>query len=186
MRPAAPPRRQPGNERAMSGSGERLVCVGAFAGAFGVRGEVRLKSFCAEPEAIGGYGPLLSEGGRRFVITAMRPIKGGFAVRVEGIETREAAEALKSVRLYVERARLPEPGEEEYYHADLIGLAVFDTAGREIGRVKAVHDFGAGDLLEIARPGGREALLPFTRAAVPVVDIAGGRVVVEPPEGSLD
>lgn len=156
------------------------VCVGAIAGAFGVRGEVRIKSFCAEPDAIGGYSPLLTEDGRSFDLRITRPIKGGFAARLSGVPTREAAEALKGVRLYAPRDRLPEPGSDEFYHADLIGLEVVDTGGARLGRVRAVFDHGAGDFLDVE--GERGMLIPFTHAAVPTVDLAAGRIVADPPE----
>jgi len=163
-----------------------LVCLGAIAGAWGVQGAVRLKSFCAEPAAIAGYGPLVSEDGRSFRLTLLKPLAGAFAARLEGVGTREAAEALKGTRLYAPRDRLPAPGEDEFYHADLIGLTVVDTGGAVLGRVRSVADHGAGDILEIAGAGGTELLLPFTRAIVPTVDIAAGRIVVDPPEGLLD
>ncbi len=161
------------------------VCVGAIAGAFGVRGEVRLKSFCAEPEAIASYGPLSTEdGSRSFEVTLVRPIKGGFAARLSGVATKEEADALRGVRLYADRAALPPPGEEEYYHADLIGLEVRDTGGRSLGRVAAVVDHGAGDLLEVRGPGlGAGVLVPFTREVVPTVDLEAGCIVVDPPAG---
>jgi 16S rRNA processing protein RimM len=163
------------------------VCVGALAGAFGVRGEVRLKSFCAAPEAVADYGPLETEDGtRRFDVTLVRPITGAFAARLSGVATREAAEALKGTRLYAPRDRLPPLDADEFYHADLIGLEVRDTGGAVLGTVKAVHDHGAGDLLEVTRPGGETVLLPFTRAAVPTVDLAQRRIVADPPEGLFD
>ena len=165
----------------------RLICVGAVAGAFGVRGEARVKSFCAEPEAIADYGPLVTEdGARSFTIRLTRPVKGGFAARLSGVETREQAEALRGTRLCVPRERLPEPAEEEFYHADLVGLAVVDTGGAELGRVMAVHDFGAGDVIEIDRGGGKSVMIPFTRAVVPRVDLAAGRIVADPPPGTFD
>ena len=165
---------------------EGLTCVGAIAGAFGVQGEVRLKSFCADPAAIAGYGPLVAEDGRSFEVRLVRPIAGAFAARLSGVATREEAEALKGTRLHAPRDRLPPLGDDEFYHADLIGLAVIDTGGAPIGTVRAVLDHGAGDILEIARPGKPELLLPFTRAAVPTVDIAGRRIVADPPDGLLD
>ena len=163
-----------------------LVCLGAVAGAWGVQGAVRLKSFCAEPAAIAGYGPLLTEDGRSFTVALLKPVAGGFAARLGGVATRAEAEALKGTRLHAPRDRLPELGDDEYYHADLIGLEVFDTGGAVLGRVRAISDHGAGDILEIAAPGGREILLPFTRTVVPTVDLASGRIVVDPPEGLLD
>ncbi len=160
-----------------------LVCVGAIAGGFGVQGEVRLKSFCADPAAIADYAPLVTEDGRSFGLRLTRPLSGAFAARLTGIATREQAEAMKGTRLYVPRDRLPNPDEEEFYHADLIGLAVLDTGGAPIGKVKAVLDHGAGDILEVQRPGKPDLLLPFTRAVVPTVDLAGRRIVADPPEG---
>ena len=167
------------------------ICVGAIAGAFGVTGEARIKSFCAEPEAIAGYGPLTTEdGARKFTLSITRAVKGGFAARLSGVATREAAEALKGTRLYAPRERLPTLPDDEFYHADLIGLTVLDTGGAEIGRVRAIHDHGAGDMLEVTRPGGRpgggDVLIPFTRAAVPTVDLARGRIVADPPQGTLN
>ncbi len=158
-----------------------LTCVGAIAGGFGVRGEVRLKSFCADPEAIAGYAPLLTEGGRSFGVRLLHPIPGAFAARLTGIATREEAEALKGTRLYAPRDRLPPLDDDEFYHADLIGLEVHDTGGALLGTVRAVLDHGAGDILEIARPGLPDLLLPFTRAAVPTVDLTARRIVADPP-----
>ncbi|MEM9707270.1 MAG: ribosome maturation factor RimM [Pseudomonadota bacterium] len=161
------------------------VCVGAVAGAFGVRGEVRLKSFTADPEAIAAYGPVATEdGGNSFDVTLTRPVKGGFAARLTGVISKEAAEALKGTRLYVDRDRLPDTDEDEYYHADLIGVAVHDTGGALLGHVKAVLNHGASDLLELRLPDtSQTALLPFTRAHVPNVDLSAGRIVADPPEG---
>jgi 16S rRNA processing protein RimM len=167
---------------------ETRVCLGAVAGAFGVRGEVRLKSFCAEPQAIAGYGPLETEdGSRSFDLTITRSLQGAFAARLSGVADRDAAEALRGTRLYAPRDRLPPTGDDEFYHADLIGLAVLDAGGGALGRVRAVHDHGAGDLLEIERAGGRDSvLLPFTRATVPTVDLASGRLIADPPAGLFE
>lgn len=161
------------------------VCVGAIAGAFGVRGEVRLKSFTAEPDAIASYGPLETEDGKRsFDVTLTGQTGNALVARLSGIPDKEAADALRGTRLYVDRARLPDPDEDEYYHADLIGLDVFDAGGTPLGKVTAVHNHGASDLLEIAVPGGGETvLLPFTREAVPTVDLTLRRIVADPPEG---
>ncbi len=162
---------------------QRMVCVGAIAGAHGVRGDVRLKSFCADPKAIATYQPLVDESGRRWRFHIKGPVKGGFLARFEGVEDREAAEALRGTRLYVPREALPPLGEDEFYHADLLGLMVTDTGGATIGRIKAVFDHGAGDILEIRLANSpKTALLPFTRSFVPTVDIAGGRLVIDPPE----
>ncbi|MEM8698018.1 MAG: ribosome maturation factor RimM [Pseudomonadota bacterium] len=159
---------------------EGHICVGAIAGAFGVSGEARIRSFCAEPAAIASYGPLRTEDGTSFTLQITRPVKGGFAARLSGIPTREAAEALKGTRLYAPRDRLPDPGEDEYYHADLIGLEVFDTSGASLGTIRAVFDHGAGDMLDIIGPS--PMLLPFTREVVPHVDLAKGRLVADPPD----
>lgn len=160
------------------------VCVGAVAGAFGVRGDVRLKSFCADPEAIGDYSPLTDEQGREYTVRIDRAIKGGFSARLSGVRTREDAEALRGLRLFAPRWKLPTLPSDEFYHADLIGLPVFDGGGVRLGKVRAVHDFGAGDILEIIDPSLRQpAMLPFTRAAVPIVDLAAHRIVADPPPG---
>lgn len=162
-----------------------MVCVGAIAGAFGVRGEVRLKSFTADPEAVAGYGPLTTEDGEKsFDVSLGRPVKGGFAARLSGVLTKEDADALRGVQLFAPRDRLPDLPDDEFYHADLIGVEVYDTGGAALGRIKAVHNHGADDLLEIHGPGLRNTvLLPFTRAAVPTVDLAAGRIVADPPAG---
>lgn len=164
----------------MTKTAER-VCVGAIAGAFGVRGEVRLKSFTSEPRAIADYGPLTSEdGGRSFIVTLTRPVTGGLGARLSGVATREEAEALKGTTLWAARSALPSLPDDEFYHADLIGLEAYDPGGALLGRVRAVHDHGAGDILEITGPKGA-VLLPFTREIVPSVDLAAGRIIVDPP-----
>jgi 16S rRNA processing protein RimM len=151
-----------------------------------VQGAVRLKSFCAEPAAIAGYGPLVAEDGRSFAATLLKPVAGGFAARLSGVSTREQAEALKGTRLYAPRERLPALGDDEFYRADLIGLTVLDTGGAVLGRVRTVNDHGAGDILEVATPGGGEMLLPFTWAVVPTVDLAAGRIIADPPDDLAD
>ncbi|KUJ85119.1 16S rRNA-processing protein RimM [Ruegeria marisrubri] len=162
-----------------------LVCVGAVGGSFGVRGEVRLKSFCAVPEDIETYSPLTDETGtERYPLVITRPIKNGFAARLGGIETKEQADAIKGMRLFARRDQLPSLPDDEFYHADLIGLEVYDTGGKLLGRVKSVQNHGASDLLEIHGPGLKSTvLLPFTLAAVPTVDLAQGRIIADPPEG---
>jgi 16S rRNA processing protein RimM len=161
-----------------------LVLVGRFGAAHGVRGEIRLKSFTADPKAIAAYGPLTDVGGTaKFVLASLRLVKDDICVaRVEGIGDRTAAERLTNLDLFVPRAQLPPPDADEFYQADLIGLAACLEDGREIGRIERVLDFGGGDILEIRRSAGGETLLvPFTRAAVPHVDIARGRVTIVPP-----
>lgn len=163
---------------------ENRLCVGAISGSFGVRGEVRLKSFCAEPTAIADYGPLYTEdGARSFKITLTRPVAGGLGARLSDVSTKEEADALRGTSLYVSRDKLPVLPDDEFYHADLIGLEARDTGGAVLGTVIAVHNHGAGDLLEIGTAGKPSVLLPFTMATVPTVDLATRRVVIDMPEG---
>lgn len=161
-----------------------LVLVGAIAGAFGVRGEVRVRSFTATPDGVVSYGPLYDTEGR-LVMTPKRwrEINDGLAVTAPEIKDRDAAEALKSTPLHVPRSVLPPAEEDEFYHVDLIGCRVETLAGETVGEIIAVQDFGAGDLLEV-RSGGKTLFFQFTKAAVPHVDIAARRVVVAPPEDS--
>jgi 16S rRNA processing protein RimM len=161
-----------------------LVCVGAFAGAHGVRGALKLRSFTEEPEAIAHYGPLYDESGeRRFEIRLEGRSGKLLLARVAGIADRNAAEALKGLRLHVPREVLPPPEADEFYVVDLIGLAAELPDGGAFGTVIAVHDFGAGELLEIRTEAGRSEMIPFTAAAVPAVDRAAGRIVIDPPPG---
>lgn len=156
------------------------ICIGAIAGAFGVKGEVRLKSFTSDPRAIASYGPLTTEDGKRsFAVKLSRPVTGGLGARLSGVDTREQAEALKGTTLWAPRDALPHLPDDEFYHADLIGLEVFDTGGQKLGRVRAIYDHGAGDILEVA--GAQVLLLPFTRAVVPTVDLTAGRIIADPP-----
>ena len=168
----------------LAGRNERMsdrICVGAIAGAFGVRGEVRLKSYTSDPTDIALYAPLWTEDGKpSFSVTIPRAIPNGLAARLSGISTKEEADALKGVELFTDRDRLPSLPDDEFYHTDLIGLTVVDTGGTELGRVRAIYNHGAGDIIEVAGP--RLLLLPFTRAVVPTVDLAAGRVVVDLPE----
>jgi 16S rRNA processing protein RimM len=161
------------------------ICVGAIAGSFGVKGEVRLKSFCADPKAIVDYAPLHDEtGSREFTVKIVRTVKNGFAAHLSGVTTKEHADALQGTQLYADRDRLPGLGDEEYYHTDLIGLTVLDTGGVELGHLKAVQNHGAGDLLEVTpSTSSATVLVPFTRSAVPTVDLATGRIIVDPPDG---
>jgi 16S rRNA processing protein RimM len=159
------------------------VCVAEIGAAHGIAGEVRLRAFTTDPLAIMDYGTLHAEDGRGFTIAAVRPAKNCLVARIAGVADRTAAERLRNLKLYVPRDRLPAIAEPEtYYHADLVGLAAVGPDGAPIGTVSAVQNFGAGDLLEI-RPaaGGPTLLLPFTQALVPVIDVPGGRVVVNPP-----
>lgn len=164
------------------------VCVGAIAGSFGVRGEVRLKSFCSEPADVGSYGPLSTEDGRtQYTIELTRPVKSGYGAKLSGVLTKEDADALRGVRLYAPRSALRDLPDDEYYHADLVGLMALDTGGAELGHVTSVLNHGAGDILELKGNGaGSGLLIPFTLAAVPTVDLKAGRVIIDPPEGILD
>ncbi|ACA18062.1 16S rRNA processing protein RimM [Methylobacterium sp. 4-46] len=161
--------------------------LGEFGRAHGLQGEVRLKSYTAEPMAIGGYGPLLASDGRVVELTALRPAAGTpdiLVARVAGVAGRSAAEGLNRLTLSVPRDRLGAPeDEDEFFTADLVGLAAVDAAGTRLGTIRAVPNYGGGDLLEIEpEGGGRPALLPFTRLFVPKVEIAAGRVTIAPPE----
>ena len=157
------------------------ICVAQIGAAHGIRGEVRLRSFTGEPMAIASYGPLESEDGtRRFTIETLRPAKDHFVARLEGVSDRNAAEQLTNLRLYVARDRLPPAGDGEFYHADLVGLAAVTPDGAALGTVTAVHNFGAGDVIEIKPASGEALLVPFTDAAVPEIDLAAGRMVVVP------
>jgi len=169
----------------MSAPKNDMICVGALAGSYGIRGEVRLKSFCAQPEEIETYSPLTSEdGSQSFSLTLSRAVKGGFCGRIQGVETKEQADALKGVRLFTTRDQLPTLPSDEYYHADLIGVEVFDTGGALLGTVKSVQNHGASDLLELTGAGLKGTVfLPFTLAAVPTVDLEQGRIIADPPEG---
>lgn len=162
-----------------------LVCVGAIVGSFGVRGEVRVKSFCAIPEDIETYSPLLSEDGQKsYSIALTGSVKNGFTARLGGVSTKEQADEVRGLRLYTKRDQLPSLPDDEYYYADLIGLDVLDTGGTILGQVKSVLNHGAGDLLEIQGPNLKTpVLLPFTLAAVPTVDLSSGRIIVDPPDG---
>jgi 16S rRNA processing protein RimM len=159
------------------------ICVARIGAAHGVRGEVKLWTFTEDPFAVKRYGPLRTQdGARQFEVTQAREAKGHLVATLKGVATREDAERLNGVELYVARDELPATGEDEYYHADLIGLAAVTPLNEPLGRVVAIHNFGAGNLIEIAPPQGATMLLPFTNAVVPSVDLAGGRVVIELPE----
>jgi 16S rRNA processing protein RimM len=159
------------------------VCLGQIGAAHGVRGEVRLRSFTSDPAAIADYGPLQTDDGRVFEIEALRPAKDHFVARLSGVRDRDAASALVNAKLYVPRTRLPETAEpDEFYHADLVGLAVVDRTGNALGIVVGIHNFGAGDLIEVrSEKGGKTELVPFDTTHVPAVDIAAGKIVVDPP-----
>ncbi|MGC2085165.1 MAG: ribosome maturation factor RimM [Bradyrhizobium sp.] len=158
------------------------ICVARIGAPHGVRGEVRLWTFTEDPLAVLHYGPLTTrDGSRAFEVTKARQAKDHLVATIKGVADRTAAEKLNRLELYIARDQLPEPDDDEYYHADLIGLAAETAAGEPLGRVLAIHNFGAGDIIEIAPPSGSTMLLPFTNAVVPTIDIKNGRVVIELP-----
>jgi len=159
------------------------ICVARIGAAHGVRGAVKLWTFTEDPLAVKDYGALFSkDGARQFEITSAREAKDHLVATFKGVTTRDEAERLNGIELYISRERLPATEDDEYYHADLIGLDVVTTLNEPLGRVIAIHNFGAGDIIEIAPPAGATMLLPFSNAVVPTVDIAGGRVVIELPK----
>jgi 16S rRNA processing protein RimM len=164
------------------------VCLGVVGRPHGVKGLVRIRPFTEDPKAIAAYGPLTDrKTGRKFTVSVANVTKDMVIARIEGIEDRDAADTLKGTELWADRAALPEIDEEEaFYHHDMIGLRAVGQDGEEIGEVVAIENYGAGDLLELRTLEGRLVLVPFTRAAVPEVDIEGGRVVIEPAAGLLD
>jgi 16S rRNA processing protein RimM len=158
------------------------ICVAKIGAAHGVRGEVRLWSYTQDPLAVTRYGALeTKDGARKLEIASARVAKDHLVARLKGVDTRDDAEALTNIELYVPRERLPATADDEFYHADLIGLTAITTDGTTMGRVIDVHNFGAGDILEIAPPHGTSILLPFSNKTVPHVDIASGTLTVEPP-----
>ena len=159
------------------------VCIARIGAAHGVRGAVKMWTFTEDPFAVTRYGPLSTkDGARTFEIAHAREAKGFLVATLKGITSRNEAERLNGLELYVAREKLPVTEDDEYYHADLIGLAAVNAANEPLGRVTAIHNFGAGDIIEIAPPHGPTMLLPFTNAVVPTVDLAGGRVVIELPQ----
>jgi 16S rRNA processing protein RimM len=159
------------------------ICIARIGAAHGVRGAVKLWTFTEDPLAVQRYGPLVTkDGARQFELTSAREAKGHLVATLKGVATREDAERLNGLELYVARDQLPATGENEFYHADLIGLTALTTGNEPLGRVVAIHNFGAGDIIEIAPPSGVTMLLPFTNAVVPSVDLSGGRVVIQLPE----
>ena len=159
------------------------ICIARIGAAHGVRGAVKLWTFTEDPLAVRAYGPLLTkDGARSFEVASAREAKGHLVATLKGVGSREDAERLNGIELYVAREKLPETDQDEYYHADLIGLAAVTPAKASLGRVVAIHNFGAGDIIEIAPPHGPTMLLPFTNAVVPTVDLAGRSVVIELPD----
>jgi 16S rRNA processing protein RimM len=160
----------------------RDVLLGVVIGAQGLKGEVKVKTFTQSPGKFGAYGPLHTKDGKCFRAISVREAKDGAVVALEGVNDRNAAEALKGAELYVPRLALPKEDADEFYHADLIGLRAEDTEGRAMGTVRALHNFGAGDVIELVRDDGDEVFLPFTREVAQQIDIDGGRIVIAAPE----
>lgn len=167
--------------RPKDGRGQR-VCVAQIGAAHGLKGEVRLFSFTGQPDAVAQYGTLETEDGKRhFEIETLRAAKDHFVARLRGVNDRNDAEALRNMKLYVARDRLPETEDDEFYHADLIGLSAIDKVGQPVGTVVAVHNFGAGDILEIGLLDGSKQMFAFDEQTVPRIDIAAGQVTIDPP-----
>ena len=165
---------------------DKRLCVAVIAGAHGIGGAVKVKTFTSEPESIGSFAALTDDSGQAVSLRVERVQKGVVIARIEGVRDRTGAEGWKGRELYVARDALPGLDAEEFYHADLLGLRVEGDEGADLGRVVAIHDYGAGDLLDIETADGKTLVLPFTKAVVPVIDLAGGRIVVAPPPEMSD
>jgi 16S rRNA processing protein RimM len=172
----------PQSEGAVSRA-EKTICIARIGAAHGVRGAVKLWTFTEDPSAVTRYGPLSSKNGlRRFEVTQAREANGFLVATLKGVTSRNEAERLNGIELYVARDKLPATDEDEYYHADLIGLAAVTISGEPLGRIVAIHNFGAGDIIEIAPGSGPTLMLPFSNAVVPTVDLAAGCVVIDLPQ----
>jgi 16S rRNA processing protein RimM len=160
----------------------RDVLLGVVIGAQGLKGEVKVKTFTETPQTLAAYGPLHGKDGHEIRVTFLRETKDGAVVQLHGVNDRSSAEAMKGTELFVSRDALPEADAEEFYHADLVGLRAEDTEGRAIGTVRAIHNFGAGTVIEIVRSDGDEVFLPFTRDVAREIDLKGGRIVIAEPQ----
>jgi 16S rRNA processing protein RimM len=167
---------------------DAMIFVGAIAGAFGVKGEVRLKSFTSEPEAIADYGPIFTEDGTRFFdVSLTGRLKNALSAKLSGVHTKEQADAIKGLQLFVPRSKFPQLPDDEYYYADLVGLGVFDAGGAQLGTVQSVQNHGASDILEILQPGtSATVLLSFTQKSVPTVDTKAAKIIIDPPDGLFE
>ena len=167
----------------MSDPSGKMVVVAQIGAAHGVRGEVRIKSFTETPANFAAYGPLFAKDGRSFVVQSARSQKSMMVTRLKGVTTREDAEALNGLELSVPRETLGElPDEDEFFLTDLIGLSALGTDGQALGKVADVHDFGAGDILEIRMSGGRSEMIAFTKETVPAIDLDAGALTLVLPE----
>ena len=162
------------------------ICLGVIVGVKGVRGEVRIKSFAENPTDVASYGPLTSKDGRSFKVTLVGLHQGVVIAKLNGVVDRDAAEALKGVELFVERAKLPAPENGSFYYADLIGLAAELTDGTALGTVTVVDNFGAGDVVEIAGEDGTTVMVPFNPAVVAKVDLDGRKLTLNPVPGLFE
>jgi len=163
------------------------IILGVITGVHGIQGEVKLKSFTADPEAIASYGPLDASNGTALKIKSLKVHKDFFRARIEGVTDRNTAETLKGLELSIARDRLPDPEDDEVYHADLIGLAVLDASGTQVGTVMDIVDFGAGELLELKLGDVKSTvLMPFNTQTVPDIDLDAGTLAIDPPDGLLD
>jgi 16S rRNA processing protein RimM len=160
----------------------RDVLLGVVIGAQGLKGEVKVKTFTETPQTLGAYGPLHGKDGREIRVTALRETKDGAVVQLHGVNDRSSAEAMKGTELFISRDALPAPDADEFYHTDLVGLRAEDTEGRAIGTVRGVHNFGAGNVIEIVRENGDDVFLSFTREVAREIDLKGGRIVIAEPE----
>jgi 16S rRNA processing protein RimM len=181
-------RRREQAERAVVSDREtKRVILGVITGVHGIQGEVKLRSFTSRPEAIAGYGPLDASNGQTITIKSLKPHKDFYRARIEGVADRNAAEALRGLELSVTRDRLPEPEDDEVYHADLIGLTVLDKAGKAIGKVENILNFGAGELVELRLDGENSTILmPFNTDTVPDIDLDAGTLTISPHEGLFE
>ncbi len=187
-----PPRRKRKRTRRRRKPEQTMVLLGVITGSRGLIGEVRIKSFAQKPEDVGAYGPLTGKLGKTgkdgdglIELTVTGRTKGAVSARIKGVESLEAAKALKGMELFVDADALPDPGPDEFYHRDLVGLRAELKDGEVLGLVTAVHDYGAGTSLEVESAEYGAVLVPFTGACVPEVDIAQGRLVIVPPPGLL-
>ena len=180
------PRDEPATPAAGAATERHPVLLAIVGGAHGIRGECRVKSFTEEPEAFGRYGPLFDKAGKHYTVKSARPQKNMLLVRFAEVADRNEAERLNGTELFVDRSVLPEALDDgEFYLEDLVGLEARTLAGELIGRVVAVHNFGAGDILELAPDKGQTVMIPFTEAAVPELDPASGVVTVDPVAAGL-
>lgn len=162
------------------------ICLGVIVGSKGLRGEIRIKSYTEDPQDVAAYGPVVTSDGRTLTLAVTGSGAGVTIAKVDGVNDRTAADALKGLEFFVDRSALPPPGADTLYQADLIGLQAERTDGESLGAVTAFHNYGAGDVMEVKSADGEEVLIPFTEAAIAEVDMAGRRILVTPLPGLFD